>query len=234
MRKSYSSAADWDGVYRGGTPPWDHDRPRAELVRVLDEYRLKPRTVLEMGCGTGADAIELARRRFEVTAVDCSPIAVERARLRAEQHDALLRFVQADIFEFGRSVGPFDLVYESGLYHAVRRTNLEGYLDLLWRVTRPGSHYLSLSGAPGNCSNHRGDCPDDCASEKETASHRALGAANESDDDESGPPRVSEEEIHAELGRLFEFIHLRPIRLETADPNRTYPGWSCLMRRPAM
>ena len=96
-----------------GTPPWDAGKPHAELVRVLDEYRLRPQTVLEVGCGTGADAILLARRRFEVTAVDCSPIAVERARLRAEQQDALIRFVLADIFEFARSAGQFDLVYDA-------------------------------------------------------------------------------------------------------------------------
>ena len=78
----YVTNADWDTAYREGTPPWDTGVPHAELVRVLDEYDLRPQTVLDIGCGTGADAILLARRRFEVTAVDCSPIALERARLR--------------------------------------------------------------------------------------------------------------------------------------------------------
>jgi SAM-dependent methyltransferase len=122
--------------------------PHAELARVLDEYRLRPETVLEIGCGTGADAVLLARRRFQVTAVDCSPIAVERARLRAEQHDALIHFVLADIFDFARSAGQFDLVYDCGVYHALRQVNLERYLDVLWRVTRPGSYYFCLAGAP--------------------------------------------------------------------------------------
>jgi ubiquinone/menaquinone biosynthesis C-methylase UbiE len=122
--------------------------PHAEVTDVLDEYHLRPQTVLEIGCGTGADAILLARRRFEVTAVDCSPIAVERARLRAEQKDAWIHFVLADIFEFARSAGQFDLVYDCGVYHALRQVNLERYLDVLWRVTRPGSYYLCLAGAP--------------------------------------------------------------------------------------
>ena len=100
VNPKYVSTADWDVAYREGTPPWDSGRPHAELARVLDEYRLRPQTVLEIGCGSGADAIALAKRRFEVTAVDCSPIAIERARLRAEQHDAVLRFVLDDIFGF--------------------------------------------------------------------------------------------------------------------------------------
>ncbi|MEN6404976.1 MAG: class I SAM-dependent methyltransferase [Thermoguttaceae bacterium] len=200
-KPKYATPADWDAAYREGTPPWDIGKPHAELTRVLDEYRLKPDTVLEIGCGTGADAVVLARRRFEVTAVDGSPIALERARLRAERYDALLRFVLADIFEFARSAGQFDLVYDSGVYHSLRQVNLGRFLDVLWRVTRPGSYYLCLAGAPR-------------------------------DSDEEGPPVVTEEEIHDELGRLFEFLHVRPIRLESLNNPAGHPGWSCLMRRP--
>jgi methyl halide transferase len=195
------TAADWDTAYREGTPPWDAGRPHAELVNVLDEYRLRPETVLEIGCGSGADAVVLAKRRYEVTAVDCSPIAIERARLRAEQSDAVLRFVLDDVFAFARSSGQFDFVYDAGFYHIIRLTNLERYLDALWRVTRPGSYYLCLAAAP-------------C----ETA--------------DGGPPQVTEDEIHNELGRLFEFVHLRPTQLESANPGQSFAAWSCLMLRP--
>ena len=200
-RPKYVTTADWNAVYREGTPPWDTGVPHAELAHVLDEYRLRPQTVLEIGCGTGADAILLARRRFEVTAVDCSPIALERARLRAEQQDALIHFVLADIFEFALSAVQFDLVYDSGVYHAIRQVNLERYLDMLWRVTRPGSYYLCLAGAPDKTA-------------------------------DNGPPQVTKDEIHSELGRLFVFVHLRPTRLENSTRKEGHPGWSCLMQRP--
>lgn len=200
-KPKFVTTADWDTAYREGTPPWDSGRPHAELARVLDEYRLRPETVLEIGCGTGADAVVLAKRRFEVTALDCSPIAIERARLRAEQQDAVLRFVLDDIFTFARSSGQFDLVYDAGVYHIIRQVHLERYLDVLWRVTRPGSYFFCLTGAP-----------------------------SETTDD--GPPQVTEDEIHNELGRLFEFVHLRPTRLESANPNQSFAGWSCLMLRP--
>ena len=104
-RPRFVTTADWDEAYRQGTPPWDTDRPHAELVRVLDECRLRLDTVLEIGCGSGADAVLLARRKFEITAVDASAIALERARVRAEQHDALLRLVLADIFDFAPGAG---------------------------------------------------------------------------------------------------------------------------------
>lgn len=198
-----AAITDWDAVYRLGTPPWDSGRPSAELVRLVDDGLVPRGTVLELGCGTGADAVFLAKRGFEVTAVDISPIAIERARGRAEQHDALLRFVLGDVLKFGATAGQFDLVYDAGFYHFIRLVNLTGFLDLLWRVTRPGSLYLTLAGAEG-------------------------------DKVEGGPPQVSADDIHFELGRLFEFIHVQPTRIASPLRPEGFMGWSCLMRRPVL
>ena len=138
---------DWDAMYRLGTPPWETGRPAAELVRVLSERVVPVGEVLELGCGTGADAIYLARQGFEVTAVDSSPTAVDRAHVRAEQEDVLARLVLADVFEFTRTSGQFDLVYDAGFYHFIRDYALSEFLDMMWRVTRPGSFYLALAGS---------------------------------------------------------------------------------------
>ena len=192
---------DWDALYRLARPPWESGVPSGELVRVLDEGLLRPSTTLELGCGTGADAVCLAQHGFDVTAVESSPTALERARGRAQAQGALIQFVLDVAFEFGRSCGPFDLVYDAGFYHFIRQTDLERLLDLLWRVTRPGSYYFALAGSTG-----------------ETA--------------EGGPPQVSEDNIRMELGRLFQFVHLRPFRFESPRRAEGYLGWSCLMQRP--
>jgi SAM-dependent methyltransferase len=195
--------SDWDEVYRLGTPPWDTGRPSPELVRLVEQGLVGPRPTLEIGCGTGANAVYLSRKRFDITAIDSSALAVERARLRCEQAGGLVRFVLADIFDFAKKAGRFEFVFDVGFYHFIRQTDLERFLDTLWWVTQPGSHYLTIAGAPG-----------------ETA--------------EGGPPQVTEEEIRAELGRLFEIIDLRPCRLESSQRQEGYPGWACLMRRPMM
>lgn len=195
---------DWDERYRQGTPPWDTGRPSPELVRLVEEQIIRRGSVIDLGCGTGADAVFLAKRGFDVTAVDISPIAIERARARAEQHDALIRFVLGDALKFGQTAGTFDFVFDRGFYHAIRQTNLTGFLDMLWRITRPGTIYLSLSGAVGD------------------------------DDSEDGPPKVSESQIRFELGRLFEIIELRQIRLDSLIRPEGHLGWSCLMRRPIL
>jgi SAM-dependent methyltransferase len=206
MKSSASSAfriPDWDTLYREGTPPWETNKPAAELVRLVEERQIKPCSTLEIGCGSGANAVYLAKRGFELTAIDSSPTAIERARTRAERQDALLRIVLDDVFEFSQKSGSFDFVFDAGFYHFIRRVDLSRFLDLLWRVTHPGSHYFTLAG-----------------SDQEQA--------------EGGPPRVSEESIRWELGRLFEIVELRPFRFESPCNKEGFLGWACLMRRPVV
>ncbi len=193
-------ASDWDYLYRMGTPLWETGRPCPELVQTIREGAIRPVRTLEIGCGTGSDAVLLAKRGFEVTAVDSSPTAIDRARTRAEQAGALLRIVLDDVFAFAEHCGTFDLVYDSGFYHYARRTELTRFLDMLWRVTYPGSTYLTL-------------------------------AANADEPVEGGPPGVTDEEIRLELGRLFEFVRVRPFRFESPLRKEGYLGWSCLARR---
>ena len=192
---------DWDAMYREGTPSWETGCPSQELVRVLDEGLVPPGTTLEVGCGTGADAVYLARQGFEVTAVDASPQAIERARHRARLEAAPVCFLLADVFELDQPADPFDFIYDAGFYHFIRQADLDRYLDLLWRTTRPGSFYLALIGRTGE--KHEG-----------------------------GPPQVSRDQIRLELGRLFEFIHLRHFQFESPNRAQGYRGWSCLMKRP--
>jgi SAM-dependent methyltransferase len=179
------------------------------LIRFLDEKRIGRGSALDVGCGTGADAIYMVRRGLEVTAVDNSPTAIERARVRAEQEDALPRFVLADFFEFAQGAGTFDFVYDGGFYHYVRHIELDRYLDALWRVTRPGSYYMTLSAA-GHPLDRVGDPI------------------------EGSPPPVTKRQLYNELGRLFEVVRLEPICMPSPVLKDGYPAWSCLMQRPLL
>src|SRR5256712_338929 len=76
---------DFEKSYATGETPWDSGIPSAELVRVLDAGLLPGKTVLEIGCGTGTNAIALARRGYRVTAVDFVDMAVRRAREKSQQ-----------------------------------------------------------------------------------------------------------------------------------------------------
>lgn len=139
------SAADWDERYRSGELPWDTQRPSPELMRVLDEGFVAPGRALELGCGTGTNAIYLAERRFQVTALDLSAIAIDRARQRAQAAAVRVDFFVDDVAA-APMVPPFDFVFDRGCYHCVRRVNLAGYMASVERLTRPGTKYLLLAG----------------------------------------------------------------------------------------
>ncbi len=139
------SAMDWDVLYREALPPWEVGSASPELGRILEECRFPKGTLLDLGCGTGADAVFLAQQGFDVTAVDFSPTAVERARTRAQNAAANVCFVLEDVFRFGFHAGVFDLVYDSSFYQFVRQWELSRLLDLLWRITKPGSYYVCIT-----------------------------------------------------------------------------------------
>ncbi len=70
----------------------------------------KPSSVLDIGCGTGGHAIELARRGYDVTGVDLSQSMLDRARRKAADLDTPHRptFLCGDIRTF-RAEETFDL-----------------------------------------------------------------------------------------------------------------------------
>src|SRR5262249_31139609 len=94
-----SDAARWDERYRTGDTPWNTGRPSTELVRVVTEDQVAPCRAIDLGCGTGTHAVWLARQGFDVTGVDLSPAAVERARRQAEAAGVAVRFLAADLLD---------------------------------------------------------------------------------------------------------------------------------------
>ena len=192
---------DWDRIYREGRPPWETGMASSELVKLIEEGILPVGRVLEIGCGTGANAVCLAKHGFEVTAIDSSPTALERARRRGRIENAPVHFILDDVYQFAENAGSFDLVLDAGFYHFARRDNLDGYLDILWRLTEPGSSYVTLAGN------------------------------TDEEEVEGGPPQVSEDDIHNELGRLLDMVQLRTFQFESPNRQEGYLGWSCVMRR---
>ena len=84
------------------------DRMRATLVSWLGED-LTGKRILDAGCGTGALAVEAARRGAQVVAIDLSPTLVDLARTRIPQDIAhLVEFHSGDMLD--PALGRFDHV----------------------------------------------------------------------------------------------------------------------------
>ncbi len=136
----------WNGRYLSGSTPWDSGLPSQELRRVIAERATAPCRVLELGCGAGTNAVYLAEQGFDVTAVDCAPLALERGRELAASRGVAVNWIEANVCAFRSDRAPFDFVFDRGCYHCARRIDLDGFLKTLDAATATGSRYLVLTG----------------------------------------------------------------------------------------
>jgi SAM-dependent methyltransferase len=142
---------DYDELYRdtadSGGPPWDIGGPQPALAEVLDDG-VKGPTVLDIGCGAGDLAIALARRGYEVTAVDISRVAIDMARAKAADEGLTVHFEVQDATDLSLPSAPFDSVFDSGLLHSLVRRGRgeeERYLALLPGLAAPGATVFVLA-----------------------------------------------------------------------------------------
>ena len=98
----------WEQHYGADERIWS-GRANATLVDVVQD--LTPGTALDLGCGEGGDAVWLALRGWQVTAVDVSPTALRRTDEHAAQAGVADR-VTTERHELGRTFpdGTWDLV----------------------------------------------------------------------------------------------------------------------------
>ena len=96
-------SAGYQIMYRLGITPWVHGEPPEPLAALIEGPRsLPPGDMLDIGCGTGQDAIYAARHNWSVTGLDFVPRALEQARRNARAAGVAVRFVHCDIARAGR------------------------------------------------------------------------------------------------------------------------------------
>lgn len=148
MNPSTSTApAFWDARFREGhyygTGPTS---VAEEAIQLLNQEGAK--TVLEVGCGSGRDALRYARAGFEVTGTDFSTQAVARATERAAAEGLPARFVVDDLFATRLEPEAFDAVvavFFLQLFDAQERPAL---VNQMWRLARDGGLLINANFSP--------------------------------------------------------------------------------------
>src|SRR5688572_30178987 len=140
----------WDEHYRQPSQPWDTGEPDADLIAWVGAGGVKRGRALEVGAGTGTNALWLAEQGFEVVATDVSPLAVEKAeaKARARGGASRCRFLVHDILGAPAPGGPFDFVFDRGCFHvfdeAEERARFAAHVAA---VLAPEGRWLSLIGS---------------------------------------------------------------------------------------
>ena len=170
----------WNESYASGQLPWDTGQPEPLLVEFVTSGTVKPSLALEIGAGTGTNAIWMAERGFDVLGVDVSPLAVERARAKMEGRELRCRFAAWDFLAAPAPDGPFQFVFDRGCFHVFdepsERQRFAAQVDA---ALAPGGLWLSLIGS------------------------------TEGPPREVGPPRRSAREVTLAIESALEIVELR-------------------------
>ena len=136
----------WDAAYRGQrSAPWDSGQPNRRLIETVERGTIKPGRVAVLGCGSGTNAVYLATKGFEVTALDVAPTALTIAQAKAAKAKVKVRWLLADVLA-PPTLEPFDFLFDSGCYHGVRRANAVGYVKTANTLAKPGALMLIYAG----------------------------------------------------------------------------------------
>jgi SAM-dependent methyltransferase len=141
----------WDGSYQDERPPWDTGRPQPAVVRLCDQGAFVG-PVLDAGCGSGENALEIGARGIEIVGVDVAPTAIRQAQGKAGGRGTAATFLVTDALQLRRLGQTFRSVLDCGLFHTFDDDERPAYVESLATVTRRGSvlHLLCFSNrAPG-------------------------------------------------------------------------------------
>ena len=139
---------DFAEMYAEGIPPWQIDRPQPEVIRLIEQGKFES-PVLDLGCGTGDNTIELARHGLVVKGLDAVPEALERARKKTEQAGLKQspEFILGDALRLAESRLKARTVLDCALFHTFSDEERGEYIRGLGAVLSPGGrlHILSFS-----------------------------------------------------------------------------------------
>jgi cyclopropane fatty-acyl-phospholipid synthase-like methyltransferase len=139
-------------AYLVGFKPWDRGVSPPELVAVVEgPDHLPPGKALDLGSGTGTNAVYLAQHGWDVTAIDFMPRPVSTARQKAKAAGVEPRLLIGDVTrldELGIG-GGYDLLFDLGCFHSIPDSGRDGYARGVTAAAAPGATLLMFGFAPG-------------------------------------------------------------------------------------
>jgi SAM-dependent methyltransferase len=178
----------WNDSYAAGELPWDTGEPEPLLVEFVASGRIQPTRTLEIGAGTGTNAIWLAERGFDVLGVDVAPLAIERASAKLDSRGLSCRFATLDFLAGTPAYEPFGFVFDRGCFHVFDEPEERArFAAQVAAILAPGGLWMSLIGS------------------------------TEGPPREVGPPRRSAREITLAIEPALEILELRSAEFRAHD-----------------
>ena len=132
----------FESVYEG-EPPWETGRPQKEFIQ-LEQAGEIVGSVLDIGCGTGENALYFAEHGHEVWGIDFISVAIQKAKEKATQRHLTVTFLLLNVLELYNLGRTFDTVIDSGLFHVLSDEERPLFVSNLATVMDRGGTYFML------------------------------------------------------------------------------------------
>jgi ubiquinone/menaquinone biosynthesis C-methylase UbiE len=191
----------WFDAYRG-KPPWEIGRAQPAFVELANAGQVKG-SVLDVGCGTGDNVLEMAERGNEAWGIDIVPMAIDQAKAKAKLRGIEATFLVGDALEIEALGRTFDTVIDCGLFHTFSDPERILYEQQLAKVVPPGGvvHLMVMS--------------------------------DWEDPDWGGPRRISQADILDTFRDGWRVDDIREARFNTLFPNIRAHAWLATLLREA-
>lgn len=190
--------------YKEGDTPWDIGKPDFNLVQIVTTTPIEPCKALDIGCGTGDNAIWLSQKSFQVIGVDTSEIAIEKAKEKALKANTKCNFMVVDFFRSHIEGRPFGFIFDRGCFHSLNSDEKRKiFAEKVSHHLEENGLWLSLIG---------------------NADEKRRGP---------GPPQRTAREIVNSVEPYFEILSLVSGHFGSNRPNPPR-AWICLMKKRSL
>ena len=126
--------------------PWDTQITPPEVMAFI--AATPPGRALDLGCGTGTNAVTLTHHGWKVTGVDFVEQAIRTARRKARRAGLHIDFFTADVTQLDTLTEPFDYLLDIGCLISLPTASRAAYARTVSRLTRPGGCFMLYGSLP--------------------------------------------------------------------------------------
>lgn len=151
--------AHWENVYRTKDTTkvnWYQDVPETSL-RLIENLNLSSSAkIIEVGCGNSNLTEILSEKGYsEITLVDISEVALEKAKERLGEKAKQITWLAADVANF-KPPAKYDVWHDRAVFHFLNdKTDIQNYVITAYNYILPGGHLIISTfsnNGPDECS----------------------------------------------------------------------------------